>query len=561
MVAVAHPTPTAPRQESPPQEVRLKVSVDQVRVDVVVTDKRGRAVPGLRAEDFEVYQDGELQQITNLVFIENTQQGEAARPIRSGPEPIADIPVPHVPLERHQVKRAFVLVVDDLGLSFESLARTRHILIKFIREQIQPGDLVALARTSQAVGALQQFTSDKRQLEAAAKRLRFSFRRFGGNSELQPAHTLFSLLYIINGLKDLPGRKSVIFLSDGLSLYAQNLTVNLTSTGAGGTETAPGLGGAQGSSRRVLRDAPSTSQRVVSALQRVVDAATRAFVSVYAIDARGLVAGGFSAADDLSNLSGTGFSNRLSQRSLDLFDSQSGLAHLARQTGGLFYRNNNNLRRGIERALEDQRAYYLLSYQPPPDHESKSRKKKPLFHRIQIKVKPAGLRVRHRAGFLDLPDSVDLLPDVLDPSDKRSVRRRALLKVLSSPFAEGQLEVRLSSLYFNDSEDGAMLRVLAHVEGKALGFQEEGEGKEKWHTAPVDVLIALSDLDGRVVAADYHTFVLSARGRSYQRLQDEGVIFPRTLSVEKHGGYHLRVAVIDQVSGRGGSAAHFVEIP
>ena len=574
LVAATPPSSSEqPQQEESQQGVRLKVRVDQIRVDVVVTGKKGRAVPGLQAEDFEVYQDGELQQITNLVFIQATRPQEdsddAARQPPSGPEPIAGIPGPHVALEQHQVRRAYVLVVDDLGRAsekfqrFESIARIRYALIKFIRKQVQPGDLVAIVRTSQAVGALQQFTSDKKHLEATARRLRFKFQPFRGNTSIEASQTLTSLLYIINGLKDLPGRKSVIFLSDGLSLFSQRQELSPNTP----TAVGPAIPGTeifdQGSLGDLpdLGDIPSTSARVALSMQRVVDSATRSFVSVYAIDSRGLMPAGFPAHAPPNNLTGPQIMAQFSASSRELFNSQSGLAYLAQQTGGLFHANNNNLRGAIERALKDQQAYYLLSYQPPPEDEEDSGSKKSRFRRISVKLKRPGLKVRHRAGYLAGGDSDDLLPNLSDPSDSQAVRHRALLEILSSPFASGQVEVKLSSIYFNDPDAGGLVRVLAHVRGKELDFQEELEEGQSRHKAPVDVLILLSDLGGQLIAVQDQTFTLDAWGQSWERLRDEGVIFPQTIPVEKPGGYYLRVAVRDHASGRGGSAAQFVEVP
>jgi hypothetical protein len=70
-------------------------------------------------------------------------------------------PVPPARLRPEQVRRTIALVVDDLGLSFESVTRVRSSLKKFVDEQMRSGDLVAVIRTSAGVGALQQFTSDK----------------------------------------------------------------------------------------------------------------------------------------------------------------------------------------------------------------------------------------------------------------------------------------------------------------------------------------------------------------------------------------------------------------
>src|SRR5260370_27687116 len=88
----------------------------------------------------------------------------------------ADKIVPAVPgarLKLEDIRRTISVVVDDLGLSFESTYYVRRALKKFVDEQMQTGDLVAIIRTSGGMGALQQFTSDKRQLYAAIERVKW----------------------------------------------------------------------------------------------------------------------------------------------------------------------------------------------------------------------------------------------------------------------------------------------------------------------------------------------------------------------------------------------------
>ena len=87
-------------------------------------------------------------------------------------------------LRPEQVRRTIALVVDDLQLSFESTAYVRRMLKKFVDEQMQPGDLVAIIRTGSGIGALQQFTSDKQQLYAAIERVRWNMRGGAGINPL-----------------------------------------------------------------------------------------------------------------------------------------------------------------------------------------------------------------------------------------------------------------------------------------------------------------------------------------------------------------------------------------
>src|SRR4029079_8918845 len=82
--------------------------------------------------------------------------------------------LPPTPVKPEQVRRTIALVVDDLTLSYESTYYVRRALKKFVDEQLQDGDLVAIIRTGAGIGALQQFTTDRRQLYAAIERVRWN---------------------------------------------------------------------------------------------------------------------------------------------------------------------------------------------------------------------------------------------------------------------------------------------------------------------------------------------------------------------------------------------------
>jgi len=151
----------------------VKITTNLIQIDVTVTDKNGKTVPDLRAEDFEIYENGEKQSISNFLFISNlTREATVAAGQNQASGQNTARPLP--PLTPGQVRRTIAIVIDDLNLSFESVFYTRIALKKFVNEQMQPNDLVAVIRTGGGVGALQQFTSDKRLLLAAIEKIRWN---------------------------------------------------------------------------------------------------------------------------------------------------------------------------------------------------------------------------------------------------------------------------------------------------------------------------------------------------------------------------------------------------
>jgi VWFA-related protein len=118
------------------QDDVVKITTNLVQVDAVVL-KDGKPVKDLKQEDFEIFEDGRPQQITSFAYISNVSD--------QSPGKNSDgVITPTQPLRPGEARRTMALVVDDLGLSFESAVRVRNRLEKFINEQISPNDLVAV---------------------------------------------------------------------------------------------------------------------------------------------------------------------------------------------------------------------------------------------------------------------------------------------------------------------------------------------------------------------------------------------------------------------------------
>jgi VWFA-related protein len=131
---------------TPPPEPVIRISVNLVQVDAVVTDSSGRQVTNLTAVDFEIFEDGRPQKITACSYVRTGPPDTVSSPSASRRDPHAP-PAPAMRLTPEQVRRTVVLMVDDLGLSFESAGRVRSALRKYVDTQMQAGELVAIVRT------------------------------------------------------------------------------------------------------------------------------------------------------------------------------------------------------------------------------------------------------------------------------------------------------------------------------------------------------------------------------------------------------------------------------
>jgi len=547
-------TPPAQTQQSgqPGDDEVVRITTNLVQMDVVVTDKKGKIVTDLRPEEIEVYEDGRLQNITNFSFI--STEGGAARTVAVKPAASVDKlapPVPPVRLRPDQVRRTIALVVDDLGLSFESTGQVRQALRKFVDRDMQPGDLVAIIRTAGGIGALQQFTSDKRQLHAAIERVKYYLSGRGGTGAFAPLQglapsaqdgssiggqnetgivsgddpeqfredlyavgTLGAINYVIRGMRELPGRKSIMVMSDGLNL--------------GDTTRRP---------------------RVFDAARRLVDQAARASVVIYTMDARGLQTLGLNASDDVAGFSGPQIQQQIQMRRRVFSVSQDGFKYLAEQTGGFSIINDNDLSGGIRRVLDDQKGYYLIGYRPDESTFNTVTGRRQ-FHKISFKLKRPGLNVRSRPGFFGVTNE-EAIP-------QRRTRAGQLLAALTSPFASAGVNLRLTPLFGNDPKTGSFVRVLLHINARDLTFTDEPDG---WHKAVFDIFAVTFGDNGTVVDQLDRIHTVRVRGGTYKRALENGFVFNLTVPIKKPGAYQLRTALRDTTSERVGSASQFIEVP
>src|SRR5437764_12948287 len=118
------PPPPAPQQTPKPEDVDVvRITTNLVQVDAVVTDSKGKLVTDLKPEEIEIFEDGRKQKINHFSFnLSETAPAEAAAKSNTA-EKNADKNVPIVPptiLRREDIRRTIAIVVDDLGLSFES---------------------------------------------------------------------------------------------------------------------------------------------------------------------------------------------------------------------------------------------------------------------------------------------------------------------------------------------------------------------------------------------------------------------------------------------------------
>ncbi len=568
-LAQTTPTPTPTPTPRPTDEV-IRTFTELVQTDVMVFDKQGNFVRDLTRDNFELRIDGKVKTLQSFELITAGGNEEAQLAAARGNSSVtrgSTVDNRAVPLDRG---RTVFFYVDDFHLDHYGLVSTKKVLTSFIEKQMGQNDQVAIASGTGQIGFLQQLTDDRNVLRIAISRLghkqfsvedsdrpsmgvyeailidrmdmdTFDFyidetRRLspGMNREMaasivrQRAHailqqdaaftqnSLIGLERLVKGLKDLPGRKVVFFLSGGF--HVQN--------------------------RR--GDA-------MSRLREITSAAAKSGVIIYSMDTRGLVA----PNGDISRERPFDPSGRLLRATTsELSASQDGLNALAADTGGKFIYNTNDLTQGLAPAIKETSVYYLLAWKPDAENQKNSR-----FRNLQVSIvgRP-DLSVRVRKGFFDVDPSPNTTatakPTPAAPVDSAKALFDRMRETIAKPYPQTGLPVTLGINYYDIADKGPTVSTSVQVPGELLSFATQ-DGKTQAILAVTGVYF---DDKGVPKANFFERIVTTAASEEFVKTYrgDITYTYPAKLTP---GLYQVRVAARDERSGRNGSAHAWIEVP
>jgi VWFA-related protein len=391
VLAAATATASAAEPQAP---LVVRLGVELVQVDAVVTDKKGRAVTDLRPADFEIRQDGRPQVVTQAVYVGGRRSTGPAAPADE------DAEVEGAVAPEEGGGEALVFVVDELMLSLDGVNATRRALLSFA-DAMEDDAQVFLLRTGKSWAEMRPVTGPG-ELRALARGLSPRLRAGpGGFADLSgldrtpldvqalattryltwvaARQSLLSLQDITDALRSWRGRKTLVLFSEGFPVSDP-------------TRREP---------YGILDAVYGRGEDVPDELDRLTDLANRASVVIHTVDPGGLRTVGITAADG-AMMSHATILNTLSRRRGSLHATQGSLERLAEHTGGLSVLNSNDVGSGVARILESSRSYYLVGYEPPPETFAR---REPRFHKLEVRVKRPGLKVRSRRGFFGLSDA------------------------------------------------------------------------------------------------------------------------------------------------------------
>lgn len=463
------------------------VDATVVNVEVFVTDKKGQRVTDLDKDDFEILENGRPVKITNFYAVAD------GRPRAVGD--LATLPEANEPgltLTRLDVPEAqrlsMIVYVDNLFLRPFNRNKVLRAARTFLNKAVQDGDQVMVVAFNRSLKIQQAFTEDLGLVEATLLELeevtgsavqadtnrRDVIRRIDQETRAFEAesHALsfadsvfFDVRQSIGGLKEtvdalagLPGRKALLYVSDGLPMTAGEDLFFFVDQRFGD--------GASGQLQ-------AARYRARSMIRELTARANAHRVTFYAIEGAGLRSHGSLSAEYGGQING---GSRIEMDTVRTSNVQATLEMLAGDTGGLAAFGTNNLGGAFDRLADDFRTYYSLGYQPT--HADRGR-----YHRIEVRLKRKGLVVRHRDGYRDK-----------DAATRMSERTRAILRYGGGDNPLGVwLEVGAPS---RDSEGDYVVPVEVKIPIGKLALLPTGS----LHRGSVQVSLAAADDDGSLSA-------------------------------------------------------------
>jgi VWFA-related protein len=578
--------PIAISQSIAPREQAYASTATAIMVDVVVRDRRGRPLLDLSAEDFSISEDGVRQEIGSFTRVSRgggIGVGIAWRtPVTTvsaspSPRPSDAAPTPDEELA------TTALVFDRL--SAETLKQAQRATLEYVPMSGDSGPRIAVFATDPGFRVLQRFTNDRSQIRRAVDRLlpsgtsaaeqsaeraeRLIARRrelqtegsslvaqggsgnsqlvaqnaaaFGQReSELRLVETELNMIRSFDNLdRDSRGYESstaLLAVIDSLSLYPGRKTLVFFSEG--------------------LPVSPVLSAR----LDRVIEAANRANITAYVVDAQGLRAKSSltvmrkemeAFADDrFTQLASA--SDRTQQPMTMAFervedtlrlDSRVGMARLAEETGGFLVDGSNDLTRAFRRIDEDNQFHYLLTYSPSNTTFDGR------FRRIDVKVRRPDAQIFARKGYraVRMPAG----------AAGRSFEAPALALLDRGPLANA-FPVRAAAFSFPDPDRPGLVPLLVSV--RTDNFRYDLDAQRGTYSGQLSIVVRLRDGSGREVDKLSQQYLLTGELKDLEAARRGDILFYREIDLGP-GIYTMESVVYDAVAQQGSARIGTITVP
>lgn len=557
-ISAANGVPDEPANSEQPQssDFQLKVSSRLVDVGVVAWDKKGHPVKDLKAEDFEIYDNGRKQELR--FFNEFASESAAPAPDAKGDQTFTN----HAPESTSAAATgtgATVVLIDEAHIAWPDMTHARQEILKFIAS-LGPNERVGIyAMTAIGFRVIQEITTDHTALTAKLNawmptarsaalaqeeetRNRQSFNEVHSTADLNSVNGNFADVPdaqqtvdpMLRTMGSNPGRASLIILR----MVARHLSA------VSGHKNLVWV-----SSDNVFADWRSnqvgidkTAKEVDSFAMHAQEAMNDAHAAVYPMDVSQLETSAISAdirtrnvelnqaAADMASQNGGSVATNLSpgrntaEMQQDMHPMQGPIRMVAEATGGRVIRRAGDLAAALNGVVEDGHATYMVSFSPqgPADDQ---------YHTITVKLagRHKDITLRYRTGYLYAKE-----PESLKDRFQQAVWR---------PMDVGEIAVTAHAI---PEATGTQLKL--GITAADLGLRQQAG---LWMDR-LDIFFIQRDDAGIKAQVQGQTLGLRLRPSTYQSLLSSGIPFEHVVQLQKGMG-SVRVLVVDENSGRMGS--------
>jgi len=568
---------TKPEPSGEAQDV-IKFDTSLVQTDVMVFDKQGRFVDGLKPEQFQLKINNTQREVSFFEAVKSGTVTTTREDVADAAKPGVKPPAPKTDAQ----KRAVIFFVDDLHLAPDSLSRARRALLDFIDKRIATNDMVAITSPSGQVGFLQQLTDNKDALRLAVSRLSYKANtktdmdqppmseyialkiREGDEQamvyyiqEIQKQHCYSAGGQMICSVTPQAAKQMVMNRANQIVVESAPSTDDTLRLLEGLMRTAAQIPGRK--LMFVISDGFYLNDRKTGAIDRikkVTDAAGRAGVVIYTLDARGIV----SDAIDLTNSKPLDSKGMLTGVGIgEISASQDGLNALAKDTGGQAFRNTNQpMHEWVEKVMDETSNYYLLAWKPDNEEQKKGK-----FKNIEVSImgRP-DLKVRVRTSYFKSAALPLLTTKRKSSKDSVKAREDDMRLVVDAPVTQHEVPTDVDLRFVQMPGFGTRVIATISIDESALTF-DLSEGRL---FADVDIAGIIYDDKGKPIDSVVGRLRIFRRDPNAPSPPD-GATTKQKRSIYRFstlvsgGLYQVRVGIRDLKSSRTGSAVDWVTVP
>jgi len=531
-----------------------------VLLDVVIREKNGRPLLDVKPEEIEVFEDGVKQKLDGFRWVQTESlQAEGAPAPLARPDPSKQI-------------NLVSFVFDQLGIEGRKLAS--KAAFSFLEKGLRPNTFMAVFQIDQHLALLQPFTNDASKLRAAISSATSSAYKAITDDQAAMARAQEELA---NADAEAPGATATSSSGGGFAARAQaqalvnmlRMSNTLQRQQSGTTSLYPLLAIVRGHETLAGRKSLlyiSEGLQVPPSLEQVfrstISAANRANVSVYAVDARGLSSeNDLTAANEAltearraSFLSNQRRGGAVTQAEVKLADTAEAalrlnvkgtLGDIAEGTGGFLIANTNDFKKGSERLAADLSGYYEVTYTPPPaPYDGR-------FRTIEVKVARKGVVVQNRSGYFAVPTG---------SSSAMFAYEVPLLGALSLDPPPRDFDIHAGVLHFEEGPAGREHRLIVIAEVPISSLRMITDEVRKTYRVHFSLLAVVRNKGGAVVERFSEDYPFTGPLDRAEGLKLGNVVLKRRFTLPP-GRYTLEVAGQDRAAGRTAVTTQPFDVP